>query len=533
MSVSRRTFLELTGGAAAAALATELFGFPELLAENTGNGKPSALLTALAEVALEAAKKAGATYADIRINRYRDQVVGLRTSPDFATGKLNHVPAVNETETFGFGVRVIASGTWGFAGSRLVTKEEIARVAREAVAVAKANSVLQKMPVKLAPVKAYVDKWTTPHSKNPFDVPIPEKLALLEKANAEVKAVAKVFSANSVIVAHTEDKFFASSEGSRIQQYIVQSYGQVSAQARDLATRVSRSRSYSPSPYTAGYEAVEEADLAGNGRRIGEEVVEHLSAPAVTPGKKDLVLMSNHLALTIHESIGHSTELDRALGYEANFAGTSFLTPDKMGKFRIGSEAMNIVGDRTLARGMSTVGYDDDGVKATSFNIVENGVFQHFQTIRDQAHLVGEKESRGCCYADSFDSIPFQRIPNVWLKAGAKEKSLEGLIAMVEDGILIDGLGSYSIDQQRYNFQFGGDAFWEIKGGKKGQMISRVAYQSRTPDFWAALEASADQRFWQNHGLTSDGKGQPTQINAMSHGSSPSLFRQINVLLTD
>ncbi|MGH9580433.1 MAG: PmbA/TldA family metallopeptidase, partial [Terriglobales bacterium] len=284
MSVSRRRFLEITGSAAAAALATELFGLPELLAENTGSGKPSALLSALAEVALEAAKKAGATYADIRINRYRDQVVGLRTSPDAATGQLNHVPRVNENETFGFGVRVIANGTWGFAASRVVTKDEIARVAREAVAVAKANSALQRLPVKLAPVKAYTDKWTTPYTKNPFDVPIGQKLALLEKTNAEVKAEAKVFAANSVMVAHTEEKFFASSEGSRIQQYIAQSYGQVTAQARDLATRTSRSRSYSPSPYTAGYEAVEEADLPGNARRIGEEVVEHLSAPAVTPG---------------------------------------------------------------------------------------------------------------------------------------------------------------------------------------------------------------------------------------------------------
>ncbi|HXE90267.1 MAG TPA: TldD/PmbA family protein [Terriglobales bacterium] len=533
MDLTRRRFLELTGSAAAAALAHELFGLPELNAQNTGAGKPSEALSALAEVALARAKKLGATYADIRINRYRDQVVALRSTPDLATGKLNHVPAVRDTGSFGFGVRVIANGTWGFAASRIVTKDEIARVAAEAVAVAKANSALQKQPVRLSPVKAYVDKYTTPHQRNPFDVPIAEKLALLERANAEVKAVPKVFSANSTLVAHSEDKFFASSEGSRIQQYILQCYGQVTAAARDLERRVSRQRNYSPSPYTAGWEAIEEHDLPGNGRRIGEEVVEHLSAPPVTPGRKDLVLMPNHLALTIHESIGHSTELDRALGYEANLAGTSFLTPDKMGKFRIGSEIMNIQGDRTLPRGMSTVGYDDDGVKATEFDIVKNGVFQHFQTIRDQAHLVGEKESRGCCYADSFDSIPFQRIPNVWLKAGTKPMTLDDLIAAVDDGILIDGRGSWSIDQQRYNFQFGGDAFWEIKGGKKGNMISRVAYQSRSTDFWSSFEATADQRFWQNHGLTSDGKGQPTQINAMSHGSSPSLFRRINVLLTD
>jgi TldD protein len=533
MSFSRRKFLELSGSAAAAALATELFGLPELNAANTAAQKPSASLAALAEVALSTAKKLGATYADVRINRYRDQVVALRSSPDFSTGKTNHVPTANETQSFGFGVRVIVNGTWGFAASYIVTRAEIARVAAAAVAVAKANSALQKQPVKLAPVKAYVDKYTTPFTRNPFDIPVAEKLALLEKANNEVKAVQKVFAATSAAVVHSEDKFFASSEGSRIQQYILQSYGQVQAQARDLATRISRTRAYSPSPVTAGYEVIDEIDLPGNGRRVGEEVVEHLTAPPVKPGKKDLVLMPNHLALTIHESIGHATELDRVLGYEANFAGTSFLKTEYLGKFKYGSEVMNIVGDRTLPRGMSTVGYDDDGVKATSFDIVKNGVLQHFQTIRDQAHLIGEAESRGCCYADSFDSVPFQRIPNVWLKASEKPTTVDDLCSGIDDGVLIDGRGSWSIDHQRYNFQFGGDAFYEIKGGKKGKMISRVAYQARTPDFWAAMDATADQRFWQNHGLTSDGKGQPQQINAMSHGCAPTRFRQINVLLTD
>ena len=536
MTISRRRFLELTGSAAAAAaFATELFGVPELRAENTGAGKPSPELSALAEAALSQARKLGATYADIRINRYRRQAVRLHSSPDSSTGKLNHVPSVSESQSFGFGVRVIVNGTWGFAASPIVTKDEIARVAAQAVAVAKANSALQKSPIQLAPTNTYVDKWTTPFKLEPFAVPIPEKLELLEKANNQVKAVPKVFSADSSIGSRSEDKFFASSEGSRIQQYVLQTFGSMNAQAVDLQTGISRTRAHRPPPETGGYEGVLQADFVGNARRIGEEVVEHLSAPPVTPGKKDLVLMPNHLALTIHESVGHSTELDRALGYEANFAGTSFLAPPEkvMGKLRIGSELMNIVGDRTLPRGLSTVGYDDDGVKTTSFDIVKNGVFMHYQTIRDQAHLIGEKVSRACCYADSFDSIPFQRIPNVWLKPSEKPTTLDDLIAGVDDGILIDGLGSWSIDHQRYKFQFGGDAFWEIKSGKKGRMISRVAYQSRTPDFWAALDDLADQRFWQNYGLMGDGKGEPTQSNAMSHGSPPSRFRQINVLLTD
>jgi TldD protein len=527
--------MELSGSAVAAALATELFGLPQPCAENSGCGKPSATLSSLADVALSQAKKLGASYADIRINRYHSQDVGLRSTPDIATGKLNHVPSVSEGQSFGFGVRVIVNGTWGFAASPMVIKDEIARVAAEAVAVAKANSRLQKMPVQLAPTHAYVEKWTAPFRQDPFAVPIPEKLSLLEKANNEVKAVPKVFASASDIRASSEDKFFASSEGSRIQQYILRTSSAVRAEANDVQTGVSRTRYYERPPETRGYECVLQADLAGQGRRIGEEVVEHLSAPPVLPGKKDLVLMPSHLCLTIHESVGHSTELDRALGYEANFAGTSFLAPPEkmMGKFRMGSGLMNIVGDRTLPGGLSTVGYDDDGVKTTSFDIVKNGIFMHYQTIRDQAHLIGEKESRGCCYADSFDSIPFQRIPNVWLKPSETPVTLDDLIAGVDDGILIDGLGSWSIDHQRYNFQFGGDAFWEIKGGKKGRMISRVAYQSRTPDFWAALDGLADQRFWQNYGLESDGKGEPQQINAMSHGCSPSRFRQINVLLTE
>jgi TldD protein len=266
---------------------------------------------------------------------------------------------------------------------------------------------------------------------------------------------------------------------------------------------------------------------------VREEVLEHLAAPQVTPGKKDLVLLPTHLWLTIHESLGHSTELDRALGYEANYAGTSFLTMDKLGKQRVGSDLINIWGDRTNDRGLATIGYDDDGVKTTKFPIIEKGIFTHYQTIRDQAHLVGEKESRGCCYADSWGSVPFQRMPNVWLEPGSRDTSLESLIAGVDDGILIDGDGSFSIDQQRYNFQFGGDAFWEIKGGKKGRMLRSVAYQAKTTDFWTSCDGIAGPAYFQQYGALNDGKGEPGQINAVSHGCSPARFRQVNVIQTD
>jgi TldD protein len=292
-------------------------------------------------------------------------------------------------------------------------------------------------------------------------------------------------------------------------------------------------RNYNVEPQTAGWEAIAKANLGENAPRIRSEVLEHLAAPPVKPGKKDLVLFPSHLWLTIHESIGHSTELDRALGYEANYAGTSFLTTEKMGNFSFGSELINVFGDRTIDRGLSTMKYDDDGVLTTKFPIIEKGVFKHYQTIRDQAHLIGETESRGCCYADSWSSVPFQRMPNVWLAPGPATVTPDDLISGVDDGILIEGDGSFSIDQQRYNFQFGGDAFWEIKGGKKRGMLSRVAYQARTPDFWHACDGISGPSFWQQFGAPSDGKGEPPQSNAVSHGCSPSRFRQINVLLTD
>jgi len=525
----RRAFLAQSATTAASLLfAHELFGTPD-----AGSTKPNPALEKLAGIALAEAKKQGATYCDIRINRYRNQFTGYRLSPERGGSKTDEVPYVNEGSSFGFGVRVIAKGQWGFAASPNVTAAEIARITREAVTVAKANSILQAQPVQLAPTKAYVDRWSSPFEKDPFGVPVDEKLELLHTAARAVKNNPKVFSAIAELFFHCEDKYFASTEGSSIQQLIIQSNPFLSANAVDSRNGISRDRSYQVAPLSRGWEHVLMSNLGENARRIADEVVEHLAAPPVTPGKKDLVLLPSHLCLTIHESIGHSTELDRALGYEANYAGTSFLTTEKMGTFRVGSEVVAIFGDRTTEFGLSTVKYDDDGVKTVRFPIIEKGIFKHYQTIRDQAHLIGETESRGCCYADSWGSVPFQRMPNVWLAHSEADTTLDDLISGVDDGVLIEGTGSYSIDQQRYNFQFGGDAFWEIKGGKKRGMISRVAYQSRTPDFWQSCDAICGRAYWQQYGLFNDGKGEPTQINAMSHGCAPARFRQINVLATD
>lgn len=525
---TRRSFVGKASSGCSLLLGLNLFG------ETPRNGdKPSRELEAFGEVAISEAKKHGATYGDIRIGRFRFQVVGYRFSPERGSNKTDEVPSVTDRNTFGFGVRVIASGQWGFAASSNVSRNEIARITREAIAVAKANAALQSTPVTLTSPRAHVDRWTSPFDKDPFGVTVGEKLDLIHDAASSIKRNAKVFSAVGTLGFQSEDKYFASSEGSSIQQYVVRSYPVLTAIAVDTKNGISRYRSYDPEPQTAGWEAIRKANLGENAPRVAEEALEHLAAPAVKPGKKDLVLLPSHLWHPIHESIGHSTELDRALGYEANYAGTSFLTKEKLGKFTVGSELINVFGDRTTPRGLATVKYDDDGVLTTKFPILEKGIFKHYQTIRDQAHLIGETESRGCSYADSWSSVPFQRMPNVWLAPGPSSVTTDDLIAGVEDGILIDGDGSFSIDQQRYNFQFGGNAFWEIKAGKKRGMVSRVAYQSKTTDFWQACDGIAGPSYWQQFGAMNDGKGEPVQLNAVSHGCSPSRFRQINVLLTD
>jgi TldD protein len=534
MSFTRR---QLSVGCGAGALAWSVGHLGRPGADLGGAPAAAAVLDVdqlkqLAAFALERARHAGASYADVRINRYQHQTVALRSQPDFSSGTLNHVPSVSSGESFGFGLRVLSRGAWGFSASQQVTRDSIARAAREAVDIARANAPLRRQPVQLAAAPAHQGVFRTAIARDPFTVPVPEKLALLQLANQEMKKVKGVFSAVGVIAQRAEHRFFASSEGSLLEQHIFQVAPEITATAVQKGHKT-KTRTYRPHAVTAGYEAVTRARLAVEARRVGEEAVNHLGAPSVRPGKRDLVLLPPHLGLTIHESIGHSTELDRALGWEANFAGTSFLTTDKLGKFRVGADIVSFRGDRTRPESLSTCGWDDDGVATVEFPIIDQGIFVGYQTTRDQAHLVGAAASTACCYADSYASVPFQRMPNVSLVPARTPVTLNDLIGGVDDGVLIDGRGSYSIDQQRYNFQFGGDAFWEIKGGKLVGMIADVAYQSRTPDFWQACDGLGGPDTWQNVGLNADGKGQPTQLNAMSHGCPPARFRQMNVLRTD
>ncbi|MDB6035350.1 MAG: protease TldD, partial [Verrucomicrobiales bacterium] len=330
-----------------------------------------------------------------------------------------------------------------------------------------------------------------------------------------------------------EQKFYASTDGCRIEQYIIRTHPSFTVTAVNRGTGDFQTRSALSGPKNAGYEYLEKYPWLKEATKAGEEAVAKLTAKPVIPGKYDLVIHPSNLWLTIHESVGHSTELDRALLWEADYAGTSFITPDKTGKLQFGSSICNFFADRTQPEGLATVAYDDEGVPAQRWDLVKDGIFVGWQTTRDLAPLVGQKQSYGCLHGDSWGSVPFPRMPNVSLEPAKGNVSLEELVSGVDNGILIYGNGSWSIDQQRYNFQFGGQTFYEIKQGKIGEMLRDVAYQSRTTDFWGNCDGLGGKATYEVNGSANDGKGQPSQSNAVSHGCPVARFRQINVLNTD
>jgi TldD protein len=518
MQLTRRSFL---AGASASAGVALVAG--ARLADARGL-LTDATLDDLVKRALAAAQKAGASYADVRIVRRRNESVSTRE---------DHVVGVGQSESYGVGVRVVAGGAWGFAASSRVVPAEAERVARLAVDIARANSTVVKRPVALAPVPANVDVWQTPLVKDPFKIPLEDKAALLLAINAEVLKVKGVKFVSSSYAALGEWKLFASTDGGYIEQEIVRLGPGYEATAVDEKTGEFVSRAHELPPRQAGWEYVEESSLLADARKIGEDAVEKLRAPSVTPGKKDLILAPTNLWLTIHESVGHPTELDRALGYEANFAGTSFATVDKLHKLEYAAPHVTLYADKTTPGGLATCGYDDDGVKTQKWDIVKNGRFVGYQTTRDQAAWIGEKESRGTSYAQDYRSIPFQRMPNVSLAPHPKERSVEDIIAATDDGIYITGNGSWSIDHQRYNFQFGGQAFYEVKKGRITRMLRDVAYQANTLEFWHACDLLGGPSSWALGGSLADGKGEPGQSNAVSHGCPPARFKKVSILNTN
>ena len=428
----------------------------------------------------------------------------------------------------GFGVRVIHSGTWGFASSPIVTEDEIRRITRIAADVAKASAIAKKTDVILAPVPAYQIYWATSVTKNPDDIAREVKQDFVQKVVDAVVKNKGVQNVNVSVNITYEWKYFASSEGSYIEQESWQTNPSFSVTARK--DDVVRTRTFSAVPKLGGWEVAEDAKMLENAERIADEAVEFTTAKPIDMGVKDLILTPSHAMLTIHEIVAHATELDRIMGYEANYAGTSFVKVSDVGKLKYGSKLFNVTADKTIPGGLGTIGYDDDGVKTTKFPIVRDGILVGLMTNRETAHYINEKESRGCTYAQSWRDYPFLRMANVHVEPGPPgSPTLDQIIADTKDGVMIDGRGSYSIDQQRYNGQFGGNAFWEVKNGKKTRMVTNVTYNAITTDFWGNLDALTGADQWEMHGTGGDAKGQPTQTNSISHGSPYLRIKKIMV----
>ncbi|WP_066959548.1 TldD/PmbA family protein [Microbulbifer sp. Q7] len=538
--MDRRRFIKLAG-VGAGGIALPLYGAQVSAEQLINGGMDVGRKKALSDIVLNAARKAGASYTDVRIGRYLNQFLLTREA---------NVENIVNTESFGAGIRVIAQGTWGFAATNDLTEDGLARAARQAVAVAKANARYQTEPVQLAPVKGVGEvSWQTPIMKNAIEVPIREKVDFLMDVNQSALNAGASFI-NSALYLVNEQKYFASSDGSYIDQDIHRLWAPMQVTVVDKDSGQFKTRDGLSTPVGMGYEYLDgraadkiagpttlykdSYDMAEDAVLAAEQAKVKLSAKSIDPGKYDLVLEPMHLRLTIHESVGHPLELDRVLGYEANYAGTSFATLDKWrtGKFQYGSDRVNFFADRTQPGSLGAVGYDDEGVKAKRWDLIKDGVLVNYQATRDQVHMIDQKESHGCSYADSWSSVQFQRMPNVSLAPGKEKYSVKDMIGDVEKGIYIVGRGSYSIDQQRYNFQFGGQLFYEIKNGEIVGQVEDVAYQSNTQEFWNSCSAICDSSDYRLGGTFFDGKGQPSQVSAVSHGCATTRFDNINVINT-
>ena len=554
MSSSRRDFIKKFGAGAALTLySRDLFG--QVLADSKKGAPLETKFKGLADIILAEAKLAGCSYADVRFTMNSTLPGGtanFRTAGSAAGpgggfggggggrggggggrggrggGRGVGVPTDADRQAGGFGVRVIHSGVWGFASSPIVTEDELRRVTRVATEVAKASAIAKKADLKLAPNQAYVDHYITPMIKHPSSVSATDKNAWAQAIVDKASKITGVTAVNVAVNHGYEWRYYASSEGSYIEQelYSTSPTMTVTAKVGDNT----RTRNYPGVAGMGGWEFAENCDFLDQAEKVATDAVEMCTAkPLGSSGLKDLILSPSHAMLTIHEIVAHATELDRIMGYEANYAGTSFVKVSDVGKLKYGSKLFNVTADKT-STGLGTVGYDDDGVKTQKWPLIRDGVLVGLTTNRETAHLMGEKESRGCTFGSTWRDYPFLRMPNVHVEpGGANAPSRDQLIADVKDGVMIDGRGSYSIDQQRYNGQFGGHIFWEIKNGKITRQCTDVTYNAITTDFWKNLDGITGPKEWQMHGTGGDAKGQPTQTNSISHGSPWLLIRKINV----
>lgn len=529
MSPNRRDFVK-AGAVAATATAIATIAGPRIL-----TAKPPTVITRWAEpiaddLALEAigaAKDAGAQYADARVGRYRRQTLNTRE---------RQITGVSDAESYGIGVRTLVDGAWGFAATAVMTKDGVVRCAREAVRASRAAKTAMRRPVELAPVTPVKGSWVTPFTKDPVDIPIEEKVAMLFATNEAALKVPKIRFVTSGLQALREVKTLATTEGTLITQTFIRSAASFNATA--AGDGITESFAEQAPARAEGWEYIERLNMPGNATEWAQLAVEKLTARSVDAGAYDLIIQPSNLWLTIHESIGHPTELDRALGYEANFAGTSFINPpEKMiGKLKYGPAFMNIQADRTQDYSVGKCAWDDEGVPADNWLIVDKGIFKDYQTTREQAAwiapLTGVKRSHGCSYADSWESVQFQRMPNISLMPAERDVTLNDIVSSTDKGIMIRNQGSWSIDHQRYNFSFTGQAFYEVKGGKITGMLKDVAYQAVTPVFWNSMDMIGGKSSYWLGGTFGDGKGEPSQSNSVSHGCPPARFKGVDVINT-
>jgi len=476
--------------------------------------------------ALNLAQTKGATYADIRIVRRDTEDIEVKNGA---------VQTLSQGSTYGFGIRVIVDGAWGFASSNRMEKAEIDRVTDLAVAIAKASAISKSEDIDLGPPEVHVDTYSTPVEIDPFSVSLEDKVDYLLASDKEARSVKGVQVANGSLGFQRETKTFASSEGSYVEQILTETGVGITVLAVGNGEMQQRSypNSFGRHQCTGGYEVVNRWNLPAHARRMGEEAVALLSAPQCPSGTTTLILDGPQLGLQIHESCGHPIELDRVFGTEAAFAGTSFLTPEKYRSLQYGSEIVNIVADAVAPGGLGTYGYDDEGVPGQTTDIVKAGKFVGYLTSRETAsqfrriHPDAPARSNGAMRADGWNRLPIIRMPNVSLMPGSW--TLDDLIADTDDGIYMITNKSWSIDDKRLNFQFGTELAYEVKNGKLGRMLKNATYTGITPQFWGACDAICNGDHWHIWGTPNCGKGQPGQVAHTGHGASPSRFRNVQV----
>jgi len=477
-------------------------------------------LKELSNMALDKARDLGASYADIRIVTNKGE--SIRT-------KNGNVDSMGSSVSKGFGVRVLYDGAWGFASSSLVNEEEVGAITEEAVSIAKASATLKRgKSVELAPVEPVTARWESKFKIDPFDVKAEDKISLLLEADALMRKNPQVRIASGSMWCMREDKVFASTEGSYIEQVKTETGAGIEAMATD--GREMQRRSYPNSAGgdcgSLGYELVLDLDLADHAERIASEACALLSAKQCPSLDTTLILDSSQLTLQVHESCGHPIELDRVFGQEASYAGTSFLTPEKQGTFRYGSEQVNIVADATLPGGLGSFGYDDEGVPGQRISVIDEGIFKNYLSSRETASELGQL-STGAMRADGWNRIPIIRMTNVNLEPG--DWTLDEMIKDTDEGIYMETNKSWSIDDKRLNFQFGTEVAYEIKDGSLGAMLKNPNYTGITYEFWRSCDAVGNEDEWRLWGLANCGKGEPGQVAHVGHGAAPARFRNVKV----